>query len=73
MKDLASKFEALAAQHRLLEATCQLWIAANEAKDGRIQELEAECNHLRQKAARLVRQVGRRQKVSTPGQVRYAR
>jgi hypothetical protein len=39
---------------RELELTCRLWIAANEAKDQRIQELEAECRRLRSRVARLL-------------------
>jgi len=44
-----------------LESIANLWIAANEAKDQHIETLEAECRTLRQRVARLTRQVGRRQ------------
>jgi len=56
-----------------LEATCRLWIAVSAAKDERIAELEAECNKLRQRVARLGRQVGRRQLEPGQTQVRFAR
>jgi len=38
-----------------LESTIALWIAANEAKDERIQELEALCARLQTRVARLDR------------------
>jgi hypothetical protein len=38
-----------------LVATIELWIAANEAKAERIRELEAECDRLRGRVARLGR------------------
>ena len=40
-----------------LESTIALWIAANEAKDERIQELEALCAQLQTRVARLDRRV----------------
>ncbi len=49
-----------AARYQDLAATCQLWIAANEAKDERIAEVEQQCQHLQQRVARLSRMVGRR-------------
>lgn len=53
-----------------LETSVVLWSAANEAKVQRIQELEDECNRLRQRVARLGRQVGRRQRSSNAQQIR---
>jgi hypothetical protein len=38
-----------------LVTTIELWIAANDAKTKRIKELEAECNELRGRVARLGR------------------
>jgi hypothetical protein len=38
-----------------LVATIELWIAANDAKAERIRELEAECDRLRGRVARLGR------------------
>jgi hypothetical protein len=56
-----------------LEATTRLWIAANEAKDQRIKELETECAHLRNRIARLSRQVGRHRTASSTARVRHAK
>ena len=61
-------------RHRELECSCRLWIAACEARDLRIKELEQECATLRQRAARLTRQT--RRQVGAPRsskQVRFAR
>lgn len=68
-----SKKHSLHAKLVELEATTRLWIAANEAKDHRIKELETECAHLRNRVARLSRQVGRRRTPSGTVQVRHAR
>jgi len=38
-----------------LTSVCRLWIAAGEAKDERIVELERECEQLRMRVARLTR------------------
>jgi len=73
MKAAASKVEAMVLRCRELEASCALWIAAAQARDERIAELEAECHALRQRVARLGRQVGRRQRPGAPQQVRFAR
>jgi hypothetical protein len=43
-----------------LDAALRLWMAANDAKSHRIEQLEAECKQLRQRVSRLSRQVGRR-------------
>lgn len=43
-----------------LELACQLWIAANDAKDHRIAELEQQVQRLRQKIARQARVAGNR-------------
>lgn len=56
-----------------LEATTRLWIAANEAKDHRIKELETECAHLRNRIVRLSRQVGRHRTASGTVRVRHAK
>ena len=73
MPEATSKLDSLVAKCSELELTCRLWIAANQVKEARIQELEAECNQLRRRVARLSRRVGRRQKVAIPDQVRFAR
>jgi hypothetical protein len=73
MMNANSKVEALVKQIKDLELTCSIWIAANEAKDQRIRELETMCNGLQQRVARLTRQAGRRQKIQAPEKVRFAR
>lgn len=50
--------DAVAARLQEMEMVCQLWMAANQAKDERIEELEAEVNRLRQRTARLGRMLG---------------
>lgn len=42
-----------------LELACRLWIAAGQAKDERIRELEAECARLRQRVSRLSRMMSK--------------
>lgn len=56
-----------------LAGICRLWIAAAEAKDARIEELERECEQLRMRVARLSRlvaprssRVARRAAISAP-------
>ncbi len=57
-----------------LESTCRLWIAACQARDLRIEQLEQECQALRQRVARLSRRLQRQAPVSGPrAQVRFAR
>lgn len=56
-----------------LEAALSLWMAANDAKSHRIEQLEAECKQLRQRVSRLSRQVGRRGGHSGDQKVRSAR
>jgi len=72
MKDLAKNNPELE-RNRELETTCRLWIAVSGAKDERIRELELECQALRQRVARLSRQVGRRERATGERQVRFAR
>ncbi|MBK8479627.1 MAG: hypothetical protein IPL40_00385 [Proteobacteria bacterium] len=63
-KDWATQTD-WATQYGELEATCSLWIAANQIKDARISELEREVSQLRQhlrrgssaRAARLQRSI----------------
>jgi hypothetical protein len=52
-----------------LHRVCQLWIAASEAKDARIRELEEECRQLGQRVARLSKLVGRRSRKGSPAAV----
>ncbi len=60
--------------YRELESSCRLWMAACQARDLRIQELEQECQALRQRSARLTRQAHRQVGVAGPRrQVRFAR
>jgi uncharacterized protein YceH (UPF0502 family) len=56
-----------------LEAACRLWMAASAAKDERIAELEAEVNVLRQRVARLSRNLHRGQQPAQRSLVRFAR
>ncbi len=60
--------------YRQLESSCRLWMAACQVRDERIRELEQECLALRQRVARLSRQL--RRQPGTPSireQVRFAR
>jgi hypothetical protein len=41
-----------------MEMVCRLWMAAGQAKDERIEELEAEVRRLRQRTSRLNRMLG---------------
>ena len=68
-----SNNEKLVQRVQELESIASLWIAANEAKDERIAELEAECSTLRQRVARLSRQAGRRQHPSKVQRISNAR
>jgi hypothetical protein len=56
-----------------LEAALSLWIAANDAKSHRIEQLELECRQLRQRVCRLSRRVGRRGGQTGDQKVRSAR
>jgi hypothetical protein len=49
-----------------IETTLRLWIAANDAKDARIQELERETARLRQRVARLASLLERQRRVAEP-------
>ena len=53
MEDKATTLEELISQHQELQFTCQIWMAANDAKDERIAQLEQENARLRKKVARL--------------------
>lgn len=68
-----SNKEKLVQRVQELESIASLWIAANEAKDERIAELEAECSKLQQRVARLSRQAGRRQHPSKDQQISNVR
>ena len=60
--------------YRQLESSCRLWMAACETRDERLQELERECQALRQRVARLSRQARRHEGAAhAKTQVRYAR
>jgi hypothetical protein len=49
-----------------LESACRLWIAACQARDIRIEQLEQECQALRQRVARLSRRLQRQVRVPGP-------
>jgi hypothetical protein len=61
--------QQLLEQYEDLEATVELWIAANDAKDQQIRELQAECTQLRKRVARLSRLAIRQQR---PGRKQLA-
>lgn len=69
-----TQIEQLREKNRDLTATCRIWMAACEARDERIAELEAECARLRQRVGRLTR-VGQRPQAAQPAAVvrEYAR
>ncbi len=73
MTNDAGKIGALETKCSDLELTCQIWIAANEVKDHRIQELEAECKKLQQRVGRLGRRVGRESKENKVAHIQFAR
>jgi hypothetical protein len=52
-----------------IETTLRLWIAANDAKDARIQELEQETARLRQRVARLASLLERQRREAAPRSV----
>ncbi len=52
MEDNTITLEELLSQHRELQLTCEIWMAASEAKDEHIRQLERENNQLRKKIAR---------------------
>lgn len=55
MEDKTMTLEELLSQYRELELTCQIWMAASEAKDAHIAQLELENSQLRKKIARMGR------------------
>ena len=60
--------------YRELESSCRLRMAASQVRDVRIQELEQECQALRQRVARLTRQAQRQVgQAASRRQVRFAR
>lgn len=73
MANDASKIGALETRCAELEVTCRIWIAANEAKDHRILELEAECKKLQSRVGRLGRRVGREKKETKVASIQFAR
>lgn len=60
--------------YRELESCCRLWMSACEARDQRIQELERDCQTLRQRVAKLSRRTERQTGLAgMRKQVRFAR
>ena len=55
MEDKTMTLEELLSQHQELQLACRIWIAANDAKDERIRQLEQENSRLRNKVTRLGR------------------
>ena len=66
MENEQTKIQALTEQVSELQLVCQVWVAANEAKDERITELEAELARAQGRIARLSRLVGRQQRAEPP-------
>ena len=60
MTDADRKHQELLLRHAELQSVCEIWIAANDAKDARITELEAEVSRLQERSGRLARLAGRR-------------
>jgi predicted nuclease with TOPRIM domain len=54
-----ARYDELLASYQELKMVCEVWVAANEAKDQRIEELEAEVEQAQQRIVRLNRLVGR--------------
>lgn len=73
MKNAPTKNDALQSQLQELKMVCEIWIAANNAKDARIQQLEAEVERLQQRVARLSRRVSRSAQVERAPRVKQAR
>ena len=72
MEDKTMTLEELLSQHQELQLACQIWIAANDAKDEQIQQLEQENSRLRNKIARMGR-VARKYDDSRPRVLHLAR
>lgn len=71
--DGSSKYDEMVRRCQELEIAVRLWMAANEAKAERIQELEALCAGLQQRAARLGRRAQRSNTLARQEQIRDAR
>lgn len=73
MKNAASSNQELLSKVREMQMICEIWIAANNVKDERIQELEGEVKRLQQRVARLSRRVNRSPQVERAPRVEQAR
>ena len=73
MIDRNSNNENLVSRFQELEISLQIWMAANEAKSQRIEELEAERCHMQKRIARLNRQLGRRKQGESEKILNFAR
>lgn len=70
--DNDARYEELLSKFQELRMVCEVWVAANEAKDQRIAELEDEVEQAQQRIVRLSRLVGR-QRSSEPSIARRRR
>ncbi|MBW2731472.1 MAG: hypothetical protein JRH20_03710 [Deltaproteobacteria bacterium] len=59
MKTTESSDNQQLSKVRELQMVCEIWIAANGAKDQRIHDLEEEVGRLQQRVARLSRRISR--------------
>ncbi len=69
MIDWKSKYEELLQRHHEAQAVCEIWVAANDAKDVHLSELESQVIQLQKRVARLSRLAGRRAAEQAPGQL----
>ncbi|MCK5799678.1 MAG: hypothetical protein KAI47_20955 [Deltaproteobacteria bacterium] len=59
MNDKLSKYDELLKRYRELQMVCDVWVAANDAKDQHIADLEEDLARAQRRVARLSRLVGR--------------
>jgi archaellum component FlaC len=66
------QLEDLEQRYRELQMVCEVWVAANDAKDKRIAELEEQLEQMRQRVSRLGRLVARHRR-DEPRKARHVR